>query len=757
MANQYDFIDAGIKIFGLYGAKGDLCDCGNPDCKALFKHPIASNWQHTPDWSDEQLETMDEMGHFDTGYGVLVQGLLIVDVDARNGGVESFSKLCKDLDMDLLSESGLAVSTGSGGGSMHLYFNCPDGAYVQHTDKYKGIDFKTSGYVVGPESLHKSGNVYEVIHGSPDDITDAPETLLKVIEKPEYHRAEFNGASVDVNDDDIKDMLSHISPDTDHETWYRTGMAIHHITSGQGFALWDDWSSIGEKYPSSQTLEKRWHSFGKSSNPVTFGTLAHYAEQGGWVSKGGEVTFISDLEEVEEDDEIDISGVDYNRPPGFVGDIAQWINDQCLYPRESLAVSAALTSIGNICGLRYIDAQDGMTTNLFAFGVAGSSTGKEAVQQAWLKIMNAAGISGAVHGAFKSEQEVIRNLIRHQMAAYSVDELGITLAKVKNAQKRGGASYLEGLIGVLMSAFSKADGIMPISGDTREEVSKILQTELAVCNKKIDENEDKTGFFERKKPQLERALLNIEQGIESPFLSIIGFTTPVTFNNLVDFEQATNGFLSRALISNDLETNPKRKSKFKKRPMDDQMAYTLANLYAPGEYSGDIERIEYYGDKIKIESTSDAQTMLDNVYQSFWDMAEQHKGRTGLEAVPRRGYELCAKISTILAAPEGLRTKEHVRWAYAIVKRDVEYKLKLAYANMKEEESQGGDAVLAKIMNCVRKDHGETEGVIVNRCRPHAKDLVKDMIAKLVESKQIKAVEDTHKRNKKPIIKYYEA
>ena len=308
-----------------------------------------------------------------------------------------------------------------------------------------------------------------------------------------------------------------------------------------------------------------------------------------------------------------------------------------------------------------------------------------------------------------------------------------------------------------MSAFSKADGIMPISGDTREEVSKILQTELAACNKKIEENEDKTGFFERKKPQLERALLNIEQGIESPFLSIIGFTTPVTFNNLVDFEQATNGFLSRALISNDLETNPKRKTKFKKRAMNDQMVYTLANLYAPGEYSGDIERIEYYGDKIKIESTSDAQTMLDNVYQSFWDMAEQHKGRTGLEAVPRRGYELCAKISTILAAPEGLRTKEHVRWAYAIVKRDVEYKLKLAYANMKEEESQGGDAVLAKIMNCVRKDHGETEGVIVNRCRPHAKDLVKDMIAKLVESKQIKAVEHEHKRNKKPTIKYYEA
>jgi hypothetical protein len=756
MSNQYDFIDAGIRVFGLNGAKDNLCNCGNPDCQALFKHPVASNWQHTPEWSDEQLETMEEMGHFKTGYGVLVQGLLVVDVDARNGGVESFNKLCKDLDIDLLGESGLAVATGSGAGSMHLYFKIEKGAYLQHLEIYPGIDMKTSGFVVGPESLHKSGNTYEVIHGTPDDIEEAAASLVALLVKPEHHRAEFNGAMVDVNDAEIIDMLTHIDFDTDHETWYRVGMAIHHITNGSGFAMWDDWSSKGAKYPSSSILEKRWHSFGKSSNPVTFGTLVHYAEAAGWQMKGSEVTFMSDLED-EQGDEIDISGVDYNRPPGFVGELTQWINNQCLYPRESLAVAAALSVMGNICGLRYIDEQDGMTTNLFSFCVAGSSTGKEAVQQAWLKIMKEAMISGAVHGAFKSEQEVIRNLIRHQMAAYSVDELGITLKKVKNAQAKGGASYLEGLIGILMSAYSKGTGMMPISGDTRDEVSKAFQNELAQCNKKIDENEDKTGFYARKKVRLERALGNIEQGLEAPFLSIIGFTTPVTFNSLVDFEQATNGFLSRALISNDLETNPKRKPGFKKQEMPDSIKYTLQTIYNGGEYAGDIERIEYYGEKIKISSTADASAMLDQVYAYFWETAEQHKGKTGLEAIPRRGYELCGKISTILAAPEGLRTKEHVRWAFAIVRRDVDYKLKLAYANMKEDDNQGGDAVLAKIMNCLRKDHGETEAVIINRCRPHAKKLVQEMIQKLVDSNQVRKNEDKHKGNGRAIVKYYEA
>ena len=114
--NQYDFIDAGVRVFGLYGASGGVCGCGNPECKALYKHPIASNWQHSPDWSDEQLEVMEMSGQFATGYGVLVRALLVIDVDARNGGVPSFAKLCSDTGLDLLGMAGLAVATGSGGG-----------------------------------------------------------------------------------------------------------------------------------------------------------------------------------------------------------------------------------------------------------------------------------------------------------------------------------------------------------------------------------------------------------------------------------------------------------------------------------------------------------------------------------------------------------------------------------------------------------------------------------------------------------------
>ena len=53
MNEHNDYYDAGFHIFGLYGVANGVCECGNPRCEALFKHPRVSSWQHTPFWSEE--------------------------------------------------------------------------------------------------------------------------------------------------------------------------------------------------------------------------------------------------------------------------------------------------------------------------------------------------------------------------------------------------------------------------------------------------------------------------------------------------------------------------------------------------------------------------------------------------------------------------------------------------------------------------------------------------------------------------------
>jgi len=722
-----DWIEGDYRVFGIHKFNEEECACGNPNCTALGKHPRTANWQHTPDWSDEQIETMELAGHFDSGYGILVKGLLVVDVDARNGGVDSFTKLSQDIPEVL--GAGCIVDTGSGEGSKHLFFAVPeDLSLVQSHNDYPGIDFKSSGFVIGEGSKHISGNLYELAVGSPFDIEDAPESLIKLLAKPEYHRASVSGEMVDVSHGDITAMLEYIDPDCDYEDWYRIGMAVHHATGGTGQDLWSDWSAKGAKFTGISSIELRWHSFGKSSNPVTLATLFHHAMAGGWQQS---VEFVSDVDFGLVDDAasneglpFDISGVDLLRPPGFAGELCDWVNKQCRYPRQHLAVGATLTALGNVCGMRYTDDRDGVTANLFAFCVAGSGTGKEAIQQAIAEIHRAAGIGGATHGAIKSEQEIIRNLIRHQAALYIVDEIGFFLQKVNNARKGGGASYLEGVIGTLMSAYSKAHAFMLLTGDVKEDVKKMLVMELSQANKAVKENEDKEGAYKRRIPQLERALSEIDNGLERPFLSMIGFTTPVTFDGLVTYEAATNGFIGRSLLINERETNPRAARGFKKGKMSDLLKNTLSALYSGGSFNVMGARVEYYGEKVKVLTDPAAVEMLGKALDWIEEQSEFHKEHTGLEAVVRRGYEIMAKISLILAAPEGIRTAEHVRWAFALMKRDIEEKTRLAFANDNEKVNPH-KALEARILNRIDKEHGETVNMIARKLRVKESEVLK--------------------------------
>ena len=180
-------------------------------------------------------------------------------------------------------DAGMIVETGRGDGGKHLYFSLPDAVpLVTHLKEYQGIDLKSSGYTVGPGSLHASGGRYRIVYGGPDDIEPAPQALIDLLRKPERHRAEYDGRSVDVSHADIADMLAHIDPDCPYDQWIRIGMAVHHSTGGTGLAIWDAWSARGDKYQGGK-MEAHWHSFGRSANPATLGTIIHFAEAGGWV------------------------------------------------------------------------------------------------------------------------------------------------------------------------------------------------------------------------------------------------------------------------------------------------------------------------------------------------------------------------------------------------------------------------------------------------------------------------------------------
>lgn len=742
--NHQDYLEAGFRIFGLHGLDNTgHCACGNRDCKALLKHPRTSNWQYTPHWSDEQLDNMEAAGFFKVGFGICVDDHLIIDIDPRNGGEQSYEKLCKDTGWDFKADAAFVVRTGGGG--WHLYYKRPKGkALTQHLEDYPGIDFKSSGYVVGCGSAHVSGAAYEREKGHPQDIAEAPQKLLEMLEKKAHTRAEYAGEFIDLAESDFKEMLSYISPDLDYDSWIKVGMALHHATHGDGFDLWDNWSagSQNKKYPGPDQLDRHWHSFGKCANPVTIGTLIHIAEGAGYQAP---VTFETDLTyewgKADAHDDIDLL-----RPPGFVGQLTQWVNDQCRYPREHLAVAAALYTMGNLAGLRYKDEQYQITPNQFIFCVAGSGTGKESILQAVSEIHASVGAIDAEHGAIKSEQEIVRNLIHHQAAYYILDEMGEILRKIDNAIARGGASYLEGTLGILMSAYSKANSSLKLGGDLRRETEKQLLRELKRLEKQKHDGEGVDQFLGSVKRQIQ----DIKGGLKNPFISLIGFSAPHTFERLVDYEKCTNGFFNRAMIVQERETNPKAKKNFTPRKMDMSMRMTLSTIFNGSTLvASPRRRIEYTGNKSPIPVDAEALKLLGHIGDEFYQMAEDSK-TTLLESIPRRGLELVLKISFILGVPGGVRTAEHVRWAYAYVKRNIESKINLAAANMAEADKRVEEAIARKIMNLLSPDDGMTTGVLINRCRPSKKLDVKKCIDKLSAKGYIYKKTDTSEKKRGP-------
>jgi len=743
MSDYTDWIEAGFRVFGLYPMdENGNCTCRRgADCEAAGKHPMAKNWQVTPDWSDEQLEGFDAAGHFNN-YGVLCSGMIVIDVDARNGGVESYNKLVEAVPE--VAGAGCIVNTGSGGGSMHLFFRSPAGVALRqkHPD-YEGIDFKSSGYVVGAGSMHKSGNRYEMVYGSPDEIDDAPDALVALLAVPKSHRARLGDAEMlDVSDDDIKEMLALMSPDCDYDTWVKVGMAIHDATSGAGFALWDDWSSGGESY-NADVMMTKWHSFGKTSNPVTLGTLIHLS---GWQPP---VTFNPDAELLAAcvaDDKVE---VDLLRPPGLVGEIAAWINSTAWRRRDALAVQAALYCVSACGGLRHYEPDDNTRSNMFLFGVAGSASGKNNPFGAVKSLLLEVGIASSMAGNFKSQQEVIRNLIEHQAANYVVDEVGEVMAKVTS----GGAVYLDGLIGELMTVFTSSHSFVPLTGDMRREIRAKLEQELAQLYKKADRGDDVDAEIEA----AIRRIDSVDSGIVEPFLQIQGFTTPERFEAIMTPDMVCNGFLGRALIAKEVnDAPPRQKNRKRDTTPPPEIVASLRNLYYGGNCDMKDRRIQRQGPLIAVPLTDKAAELKEQYFDAFDDMARDYAERSSLAAIPLRAGELMNKVALTLGMSAGVISEHDMNFAYQYVMRDIRTKTHIANAHNDDES----EALLSKIVGRLPDDKRDARplSVIYNKFGGKNKpdrDVIEKALQSLVKGGHVRTVETKHPVNGKVTIKYY--
>jgi len=756
MYRQY--IDAGLRVIPLnkiIKTNSELvCGCANQECKAVGKHPVAIGWGNTPFWDDEQIEFMRTFkGELYPAFGALIDnGVLVVDIDERNGGAESLERLESKLGLKLSAIAGFSVQSGSGGKSAHYYFRQSGEAkrLRQSLNDYPGIDFKSSGFVVGCGSPHASGNDYEKLKGWPEDIAEPPLKLIEMLAQSERLNVVVDGVTRDIDVSDLAAVVSFIDPSKlKYEEWIYSGMAIHYETGGSdgGLKIWDDMSQKDyERYKEGE-CDKRWHGFGKTADPIKYGTLSAIASRFGFVEP---VTFdASAFEAVEKGKETETAeklgivlaaeGVKPWDMPGFAGQLYKWIDGQCRYPRASIAAGATLYALSCIGGMRHEDDRDGMPLNMMVFNVAGTGTGKDAINQAVTDLFSRIGIVSAMHGKIKSEQEIYRNLLRNQGAFYNIDEMGIFLEKLSQAAKGGGASYLTAVIGAIMEIYTKANGILAVTGDLKEEIKEALLAGLAKINASIDKGRTTEEKAAPAIEMLKQELKDADEGIVNPFLALLGTTTPETFDNSMTEENAKNGFIARALILREQENNPRWKPGFKPASMDMMTLSRLNILYWGGNTHGCSERVCFIGDKKKkITTNSEADHALNEVYEYFWLQGESHKNRTGLEGITRRGWEMCSKISLILAmADGGVRTLDHVAYGFSLAKSDVA--LKIEYAYSANEEAQ--DSVAVRLLSRLSFDEALTRGQANRILRSNTKG-TQELIDALVRTGHLRKYAD---------------
>jgi hypothetical protein len=123
--------------------------------------------------------------------GVVTDRLVVVDVDPRHGGDESFRAI--EAEHGALPPTWRALT---GGGGEHVIFACPDGVEVKNVVAAQmddpplgpGIDIRArGGYIVAPPSRHISGRAYawSVDHHPADvELAPAPDWLTARLAEP---------------------------------------------------------------------------------------------------------------------------------------------------------------------------------------------------------------------------------------------------------------------------------------------------------------------------------------------------------------------------------------------------------------------------------------------------------------------------------------------------------------------------------------------------------------------------------------------
>jgi hypothetical protein len=194
--------------------------------------------------------------------------------------------------------------------------------------------------------------------------------------------------------------------------------------------------------------------------------------------------------------ETDFQASPYSVPPGFLGELAQFIYAAAPRPVPEIALAGAIGLMAGICGRAYNVSNPPTGLNLYTLLLAPTGTGKEAIANGVTALMKPIRQTVPASAEFigpasiASPQALIKHLANTSPSFVSIlGEFGLTMQQMANPKA---PSHLVGLRQILLDLYNKsgANGELrpSIYSDREKNTAAVLSPSLSIIGESTPES-----------------------------------------------------------------------------------------------------------------------------------------------------------------------------------------------------------------------------------------------------------------------------
>ena len=653
-------------------------------------------WTGRPDWTTEiiaarSIRTWDKWEG--AGVGIRTGKIVGVDIDVTD---KELSEAIGQLALDILGPAPFRI--GNPPKRLASYRTNTPSRKIRHefthtdTGEVHAVEILGTGQHFVAEGIHpKTGKPYQWEGGGLleigfDGLTEitqdrigmfvdaAQELMVKNRYSVKSNHSNISGSRKFIGDatligdpDMVREALKLIRNEFDYDGWIKHGAAIKAALGGdeEHYEIFEDWCLLYEGN-SPEIARQKWDSFtdAKIGFPFLMNVaikIAHEQSQYDFIEEytSYQTQLISDEFQVEPDFEETVAenpkssvvGIQaVLNPPGLVGEIAKYHNENSLRETPAFGVAAGLATVSALAANNFVFTPPiGLptSTNLYIMTVGATGIGKEfprTVIKEALYVANATDMD--VDAA--SEPALLRHLTEHPNGIWMKDEIGRHLEFAANPN--GGHQYA--LLTLLTSLYGLA-----LSSTSRRTYSDGKNSIASVKN---------------------------------PYLTIFSTSTRETLAGALNSSAAVDGTLNRFIVIHD----PNVKPRFQDKPssaMSDKLQRGIKKLHTDGgmaaiatlfenELGTDTSMKEIRGRLFTPILPNDR---VMEMLLEFRAETDDKRAEGGSEApLWARAYENTLRVASVITIGDSdlkrpVMTIAHAKWAITFIKWAIQNSISL--------------------------------------------------------------------------------